>query len=253
MRISTMLGLAGALALTTAGCSEESPVSQAPATSPKKTMEGDQSVPADAAATGTIEARVAYAGAPVVETIKINKDVEQCGTEATIERIQVGPGHGLSHAVVSVTGLEGAPTARRPKIDQRGCRFRPHVVAMQPGDLEILNSDGILHNLHTYSEANPTINKAQPGFKKIMTETFTKPEIIKLTCDVHSWMRGWIAVLPHPYFGVTDASGIARIEGVPAGSHTVEVWHEQLGRRAQDVTVEAGETVQVAVEFPAKG
>jgi hypothetical protein len=81
---------------------------------------------------------------------------------------------------------------------------------------------------------NPSINKAQPKFKKVMKEAFSKPEIIKVTCDVHSWMLGWIAGLPHPYFGVTDMRGVTRIDGVPAGTHTVEVWHEQLGRRRKD-------------------
>ncbi|MGH7278452.1 MAG: hypothetical protein ACREJG_07160, partial [Candidatus Rokuibacteriota bacterium] len=230
--------------------SEDRSVAERPAT-PAPTGSESASVRAPAPANaGVIEARVTYAGAPVVETIKINKDVEQCGTEARIETIAVGEGQGLTHAVVSVTGLEGPPTAKTPQLDQKGCQFRPHVVAMQTGDLEILNSDGVLHNIHTYSEANAPINKAQPKFKKTMTETFSKPEIVKVTCDVHSWMLGWIAVLPHPYFGVTGERGVARIEAVPAGSHTVEVWHEKLGRRSKDVTVQAGETAEVVFEFP---
>jgi hypothetical protein len=105
----------------------------------------------------------------------------------------------------------------------------------------------------TYSEKNPTIDEAQPKFKKVMTETFNQPEVIKVTGDVHSWMLGWIVVLPHPYFGVTDARGLTRIEGVPAGSHTVEAWHEVLGRRTQDVQVKAGETARVVLAFPKAG
>lgn len=100
---------------------------------------------------------------------------------------------------------------------------------MQTGEIDIRNSDGILHNVHTYSEANPPINKAQPEFKTVMTETFTKPEIVKVTYDIHNWMPGWVAVFPHPYFGVTDDRGVVRIEAVPAGTHTVETWHEELG------------------------
>jgi plastocyanin len=240
--------MAAAAALLLEGCSQE-PATEAPATAPRAAMKREQPAP-DTGPTGTIEARVTYAGAPAVKTVSINKDVEQCGTTATVATIQVGAERGLANAVVSVSGLEGPPTARAPKLDQRGCQFRPHVVAMQPGELEIHNSDGILHNIHTYSEANPSINKAQPRFKKVMTETFTKPEMIKVTCDVHSWMLGWIAVLPHPYFGVTDASGAAQIARVPAGSHTVEVWHETLGRRTQDVTVKPGETTRLVVAYP---
>jgi len=234
------------------GCSEDS-ATQAPATAPGAAVQSEDAPTRDVGPTGTIEARVTFSGAPAVETIKINKDVEQCGTETTIETIRVGDDQGLANVVVSVVGLEGAPTARTPKLDQRGCQFRPHVVAIQPGEIEILNSDGILHNIHTYSKENSPINKAQPRFKKVMTETFTKPEIIKVTCDVHSWMRGWIAVLPHPYFGVTDTRGATRIEAVPAGAHTIEAWHEKLGRRTQDVTVSVGETARVVIEFPPPG
>jgi len=248
-----IFGLAITVLLGVAGCSEDSPVADAPPGSPGAATDGGSVKAPQAENTGAVEVRVTYAGAPVVETVKINKDVEQCGTEARIEKIAVGDGQGLAHAVVAVEGLEGPPTARTPQIDQRGCQFRPHVVAMQTGDIDILNSDGILHNIHTYSEVNPAINKAQPKFKKTMTETFTKPEIVKVTCDVHSWMVGWIAVLPHPYFGVTGGDGATRIDGVPAGTHTVEAWHEELGRRTQDVAVKPGETTRIVFEFPKSG
>ena len=244
------LALASILAVALfAGCSQE-PASETPAGSATSTKATDAPAapPADS---GTIEVRVTYAGEPVAKTISVNKDVEQCGTETTIETIAVGEDDGLAWAVASVAGLEGPPTSRTPQLDQQGCQFRPHVVAMQPGELEIVNSDGVLHNVHTYSEANEPINKAQPKFKKVMTETFTKPEMIRVTCDIHSWMNGWIVVLPHPYFGVTGSRGVTRIEAVPAGPHTLEVWHPELGRRTADVAVEPGQTVQVVVEYPA--
>jgi hypothetical protein len=148
-----------------------------------------------------------------------------------------------------VAGAKGAPTAKKASIDQKGCKFVPHVVAMTPGELEIKNSDDILHNIHTYSTANASINKAQPKFKKTMTEKFEKPEMIKVTCDVHSWMLGWVAVMPHPFFGVTDANGVTKIENVPAGKQTVEVWHETLGKQTKEVEVKAGQTAKVAFEM----
>ena len=196
---------------------------------------------------GTIEASVTFAGAAVVEKLKINKDTEKCGTEAVIEKVVVGANKGLANAVVSVPGAKGAK-AVKAAIDQKGCKFVPHVVVMAPGEIEIKNSDDILHNIHTYSTANASINKAQPKFKKVMTEKFEKPEVIKITCDVHSWMLGWIAVVPGPA-GVTDAGGAVKIENVPAGKHTVEVWHETLGKQAKEVEVKAGQTVKVASEM----
>jgi plastocyanin len=199
-----------------------------------------------------IQARVTYAGLPDVDTLEINKDVEQCGQQATIATIVVGEDGGLANAVVSVAGVDAPPTAQAYTLDQRGCQFRPHVVAMPPGEIQIVNSDGILHNIHTYSEANSPINKAQPKFKKVMKERFNKPEAIRVTCDVHSWMQAWIVVLPHP-FGVTGQTGVTWIEGVPPGTHTVDVWHEKLGRRSRDVVVKAGETTTVDFAYPKKG
>src|SRR5881397_2550755 len=207
--------------------------------------------PAGAQGGGTIEATVTFAGAPVVEKLKVNKDTEKCGTEAVIEKVVVGPNKGLANAVVSVPGAKGAPKAVKTTVDQHGCKFVPHVTAMTPGELDLKNSDDILHNIHTYSTANPSINKAQPKFKKVMTEKFEKPEMIKLTCDVHSWMLGWVAVVPG-VAAVTDANGVAKLENVPAGKQKIEVWHETLGKQEKDVDVKAGQTTKVSFEMKGK-
>ena len=199
---------------------------------------------------GTIEADVKYNGAPKVEKLKVNKDTEKCSTETTIEHVVVGANKGLANAVVSVPDAKGA-TKAKGVIDQHGCKFVPHVVVMQPGELEVKNSDEILHNIHTYSTANPSINKAQPKFKKVMTEKLEKPEFVKVTCDVHSWMLGWVAVLPG-LGAVTDNNGVAKIENVPAGKHKVEVWHETLGKQEKDVEVKAGQVTKVSFELKGK-
>lgn len=198
---------------------------------------------------GTIEATVRYSGAPVVEKLKINKDTKVCGTEAVIEKVAVGPNKGLANAVVFLPAAKGQAKAVKAEIDQKGCTFVPHVLAMNPGPIDIKNSDGILHNIHTYSTANPSINKAQPKFKKVMTEKFLKPEFVKVTCDVHSWMLAWIAVMPSPYFGVTGAEGAVKIDNVPPGKHRVEVWHETLGKQSREVEVKAGQTTKVSFEL----
>jgi hypothetical protein len=199
---------------------------------------------------GTVEVEVKYNGAPVVEKLKVNKDTEKCGTEATVEKVVVGGNKGLAYAVASVPAAKGGKVVKGV-IDQKGCKFVPHVVAMSPGEIEIKNSDDILHNIHTYSTANPAINKAQPKFKKTMTEKFEKPEYIKVTCDVHSWMLGWVAVTPGPA-AVTDQNGVAKIEGVPAGKQKVEVWHETLGKQEKEVDVKAGATTKVSFEMKGK-
>lgn len=235
-----------AVTLAAAGCTEQ----EAPA--PKTAGEVEQPVAATPTGGGTIAAAVTYVGQPLIETVGVNKDVEQCGREQSIEKIVVGPDDGLADAVVSVTGVADAirPTAAtKPTLDQKGCEFHPRVLAMLPGEVDILNSDGILHNLHTYSSANASVNKAQPKFKKVMTEAFEKPEFIRVECDVHSWMEAWIAVMPNPYFGVTADDGLVTIEHVPAGRRTVEVWHPVLGSQTRDVEVKAGQTTKVAFEL----
>jgi plastocyanin len=199
---------------------------------------------------GIIEATVTYDGPPVVQTVRVNKDPEQCGTEARLERVAVGPGGGLAHAVVSVTGPTGdGPQLEKGVMDQRGCVFLPRVVATQTGEFDFLNNDGILHNVRTSSTVNPPINKAMPRFRTSMTEQFDRPEVFKVTCDVHSWMEGWVAVFDHPYFGVTDESGTVRIANVPPGTHTIELWHEELGTRTEEVEVREGEVTAVAFEL----
>ncbi len=199
---------------------------------------------------GTVEVEVKYNGAPQVEKLKVNKDTEKCGTETAIEKVVVGGNKGLANAVASAPGAKGASKAKGV-VDQHGCKFVPHVVVMQPGELEIKNSDDILHNIHTYSTANPSINKAQPKFKKTMTEKLEKPEFVKITCDVHSWMLGWVAVVPG-VAAVTDKDGVAKLENVPAGKQKIEVWHETLGKQEKDVDVKAGAVTKVSFEMKGK-
>ncbi len=199
---------------------------------------------------GTIEVEVKYGGASQIDKIKVNRDTQQCGTEAEVDKLVVGANKGVQYAVVSVPSAKGGTPRTKATIDQQGCKFVPRVIAVNaPAELELRNSDGILHNVHTYSTANPTINRAQPKFRKSMTVKLEKPEIVKLGCDVHSWMLAWVAVLPTPYFGVTDASGTTRIDGVPAGKQTVEVWHEVLGKQTREVDVKSGQTTRVTLEM----
>jgi hypothetical protein len=199
---------------------------------------------------GTVEVDVKYNGAPKVEKLKVNKDTAKCGTETVIEHIVVGGNKGLANAVVSAPGAKGASKAKA-SVDQHGCKFVPHVVVMQPGEIEIKNSDDILHNIHTYSTANPSINKAQPKFKKTMTEKLEKPEFVKITCDVHSWMLGWVAVVPG-VASVTDNNGVAKLENVPAGKQKIEVWHETLGKQEKEVDVKPGTVTKVSFEMKGK-
>ena len=205
---------------------------------------------------GTISGRVVFAGdAPAAKKVKVTKDNEKCGTEVTADELVVGSDKGIQNAVVSVAGLKGAPAkpANPPTIDQKGCVFRPHVLITPVGvAIDILNNDGILHNFHTHGTKNTPMNRAQPGFRKKMTETFAQPEIIKVSCDAHSWMSAWLVITDHPYIDATDGSGAFKINDVPPGNHTVDVWHETLGNVTKTVAVKAGEEAKVIIELSKK-
>jgi plastocyanin len=206
-----------------------------------------------AAAGGRVVGTVRLRGeAPRPEVRPNTKDTAQCGTEVRAEDLLVGPEKGIQHVVVSLLGAAGpAPRpATNPEMDQRGCRFAPRVVAVPAGgSLDFLNSDGILHNVRTTSMRNPSFNRAQPGFRKRMTERFLHPEIVKVTCDAHPWMTGWIVVTDHPYVAVTDAQGAFRLPDVPPGTYTLRIWHERLPEQTRDVTITAGGETRVTVEM----
>ncbi len=206
---------------------------------------------------GKIAGTVNFVGeAPPMAKIETTKDVEVCGkTEKFDEALVVGDENGLKNVVVSIVNIEKgkAQAAEGGTLDQKECVYRPRVVLSPAGaELNILNNDGILHNIHTYSEANPPINKAQPKFRKEMTQKFDQAETVRVECDAHGWMKGWLVVTDHPYYVVTDASGAFELADVPAGSYTLRFWHETLGSMTQDVTVEAGGLASVAVSMTQK-
>jgi hypothetical protein len=201
---------------------------------------------------GTIVGEVTVTGTPPTpKTITVNKDPQVCGSEKKIAAVAVGAEHGLQDAVVSLPDVKGAPGATKSTLDQKGCQFHPDVLIMAPGELDILNSDGILHNIHSTSTANRPFNQAQPKFKKVITEEISKPEVIKLQCDVHSWMQGWLFVTDHAAT-LTGAKGEFRLENVPAGKHKVEVWHPVLGTQTKEVDVKPGQEVKLRFDLAAK-
>ena len=208
---------------------------------------------------GDITGTVTYGAAPPKPAaVKITKDAAVCAKEPHLEDfLLVDAAKGIKNVVISVTGVKDgkkmmvSPTA--PKVDQHGCRFMPRVQVIPAGQtVDIVNSDGILHNIHTWPKNNAPINKAQPKFRKVMQETFEKPDLVRITCDVHSWMTGWLIVAEHPYYAMSAANGSFSISGVPAGTYTVNYWHETLGEKTAQVTVPASGAVKADLTFPAK-
>ena len=205
---------------------------------------------------GTISGMVSYNGtASAPKAIKIEKDKKVCALHQKFkEELIVGAKGGLKNVVVYIENIEtGKAWEKKYTLDQNGCRFDPHIMIVGAGKkLSILNSDKILHNIHTYSKINRTINKAQPKFKKRISANFAKAEFIKLRCDVHAWMSGWIVSAANPYYVTTDDSGNFSIGDVPAGTYTLKYWHETLGEQSVEVTVTSGGTAKSDAEFSPK-
>ena len=155
-------------------------------------------------------------------------------------------GGGLKDVLVYIkSGVSGSyPAPTEPVLlDQKGCMYHPHIITVQVGQpLKIRNSDDTLHNIHPHPTVNQEFNVGQPRQGMESTKTFDKPEVpIPVGCDVHPWMRSYIAVLNHPFFAVTKEDGTYEIKGLPPGEYQIEAWHEKLKNQTQKVTVKDGD------------
>ena len=252
-------GWLGALILVGSGglsaCGGEGAQTSSPSPAQTAVQDAPTSAPAERQA-GAIVVRVSLADEPPPRTVlEVNKDAAVCGKmEKLSETLIVGPDRGVQNVVAYLTGLSGATPPpvpeHNPSIDQTDCRYEPHVLLVPAGvSVDIKNSDGILHNIHTYSAKNLAFNLAQPRFQKVIQRTFEQPEIIRVSCDVHAWMSAWIVVQDHAYYALTDATGTARIESVPPGAYDLRLWHETLGDQLADTTVvvTAGEESEIVL------
>jgi plastocyanin len=218
-------------------------------------------------ATGLTTARESFAGSikgtvvlkgttPELKKLAVTIDQYVCGKEKNPEELVVSPQGGIRSAVVwiekppATAAAEALPSTAA--MDQKECTFLPRVVIVPAGGkIDFLNSDRLLHNLHATPNANPPFNRTQPKGRTI-TISFSHPEIIRVTCDLHSWMRGWVVVADHPFYALTDGGGAFELRGLPAGRYTLKVWQERLGTTSKDVVVGDQEPTAVTLEMAAR-
>ena len=230
----------------TMGCSrgDSEPPQRGPAT------------PLDPATTGTIAGKVIFRGTPPAPSRpQIKGDpacvVEQPDTagdvlvhDGLVESAFVYVKEGLANRVFE---LPKAPVT----IDQKSCRYLPHVVGAQTGqEIFFLNSDATLHNVHTQPKLSSAVNFGMgvKGSKRPIR--INKSEVmVTVKCDVHPWMRAYIGVLDHPYFAVTGPDGAFRLENLPPGTYTLEAWHEHFGQREAKVTLSEKGKAEIELAF----
>ena len=239
--------------LLTGGCggNEPAPVAQTPPADAKRV---------DPATAGSVSGRVTFEGpAPENPSARLDSD-PACAREhpngLKLDTILVVNG-GLENVFVYVKDGLGSyyfDTPTTPVVlDQKGCDYTPHVFGVRAGQpIEIVNSDATLHNVNAAAKVNRGFNLGQPiqGMKN--AKVFTAPEVmVRIKCDVHSWMNAYAGVLTHPYFAVTANGGAFELKGLPPGTYTIEAWHEKLGTQTQSVTLGGKETKNISFTFKA--
>jgi len=225
------------------------------------TAGGGTAAPAAAAAVvadaATIGGTVKFEGAaPKMGALQMGADPfcqSQHPTPAIDEAVMVGPAGELANVIVYV---ENAPAGGAPPapavLDQRGCKYIPHVSAVQVGQkIQIKNSDATLHNVHAMPTVNAQFNEGQPVQGMVSEEKFDKVELkpFRIKCDVHGWMNSYMAVLPHSYHNISQTNGSFSIANLPPGNYTLVAWHEKFGEQKQQVTVAPKEQKQVTFTF----
>jgi plastocyanin len=222
-------------------------------------------LPSAAFAASTVTGTVTFDGKPpALKPLTMDAD-PACAKKHTApvpsEMLVLGSGNTMGNILVFVSkGLPAGKTFPVPKtpvtLDQNGCVYKPHVMGIMVGQAyRILNSDGILHNIHTMPKVNPAFNKGMPASLKEATTVFNKPEdVFHIKCDVHPWMSAWIAVFTHPFFSATATDGKFTISGLDPGTYEITAWHERLGTKTASVTVGANDkkTQDFKFALPAK-
>jgi hypothetical protein len=251
------VGALAAIGALTA-CPKQTPSEPAPAAPAAPSPAAPAAAARGATGSGSIAGAVKLAGTPPeMPMTKRQADPYCAKTPVKEEEVVVGAGGGLKNVIVRVTkGLTGRydPPAATATVDQSACMYRPRVQGIVLGQpVQIKNSDMTLHNIHGYKGASTLFNKAEiPGQPPMVQQFNDADQIVKLKCDVHPWMTGYVLVSSHPFFAVTGDDGSFKIAGLPPGSYTVEAWHERYGAKTAEITVAADKPAEAAFQFDAK-
>jgi plastocyanin len=215
---------------------------------------------AQPAARGTIKGHVRLVGnIPGNPQIRMGMDPKcsqaNAGRRVVQEIVAATADGSLGNVFVKLQGsFPATPVPNDPiTIDQHGCVYSPRVAGVRVGQaLQIRNSDALMHNVHGLSDRGNDFNVSEPSAGMVQAFHLKSDEsMLKIKCDIHSWMTAFVGVVSHPYFAVSTPQGGFEIANVPAGTQTIEAWHERFGTLTQTVRVKPGTTT--TVEFSYEG
>ena len=211
-------------------------------------------------ARGSVRGHVRLDGpAPENDPIRMSSDPmcsKSTGGRRVLDEAVVAAADGsLKNVFVELVGtFPDTPVPTEPvSIDQNGCVYEPRVAGARLGQpVQVRNSDDGLHNVHGLASDRDAFNVSQPV--KGMVNTFhpQEPGILRLKCDVHTWMVAFVGVVNHPYFAVTGKDGAFVLQDVPEGSYELKAWHERFGTVTSNVKVEAGHPADAEVVFASR-
>ncbi len=217
---------------------------------------------------GSISGTVAFQGtAPEAKPISMDADAA-CGAansnpmaedvvvkDGKVQNVFVYVKDGKLDGNKTVDSFTFDPPAEAKVLDQHGCHYEPHVLGIQTGQkLNVTNSDQTTHNVNVQGNNNPKFNQSQTAGQAPIEKTFARAEtLIPVKCNQHPWMKSYIGVVKHPFYGVSGPDGRFEIKGLPAGTYTLVAWHERFGEKTQAVTVGAKESKQQDFSFAAGG
>jgi len=197
----------------------------------------------------TLRGTLIYDGPPPdAKPLVVDHDTDCCAKKKILPESLLVVEKKVQNGVVWLEGVVGDkpwPTDGAV-MDQMACIFKPHVTILGVGQtMQFLNSDPIIHNIHTWPRTNSPMSVSQlaKGLGRPIKRKFTEPDEIKITCDVHKWMGAWVIVRDNPYYSLTGEDGVFEITDVPPGSYKMVVWHESLQRVEKQVDLGAGATV----------
>ncbi len=223
---------------------------------PAETTAGNPStskipLPADAATAAQIRGTVSFQGTPP-RRVPIDMSADSgCRGDNYGESLVVNDGK-LQNVFVYIKGnFAFSPPASPVVVEQRGCRYVPHVVgATVSRPIEFRNADPTIHNIHGMPTANDAWNASQTAQSPPMTRTFRHAEtMIPVKCNQHPWMKMYINVVDSPFFAVTDAQGRFDLSGIPPGTYDLVFVHETLGQQIHSITLAPRQQKTVDVSF----